>query len=116
MAFLLHLCPWSDNGCYSVLCPLCWTAEVLLPWHTRVKIHTLIAIDTLTFVALLVCLGASWLDDASVMNLTFIGTLRTVLERVCDLGLGLVLIKAGGNVNQAETTTGASPLYMASKK
>jgi hypothetical protein len=52
---------------------------------------TLIAIDTLTFVALLVCLGASRLDDASVMNLTFIGTLRTVLERVWDLVLNIAL-------------------------
>jgi hypothetical protein len=52
---------------------------------------TLIAIDILTYVALLVFLGASWLDDASVMNLTLLGTLRTVLQRFWDLVLNIAL-------------------------
>ena len=52
------------------------------------------SMDTLSFVALLVCLGASWLDDACVMNLAFIGTLRSVANRVWDLALHSALSSA----------------------
>ena len=50
--------------------------------------------DTLTFIALLVFLGASWLGDASVMTLTIIGTLRTLVHGLWDLALGIALSRA----------------------
>jgi hypothetical protein len=65
--------------------------------------------DTLSFIALLVCLSASWLDDACVLNLVFIGTLRTVLYAFSDIGLSIVLIAAPASSNNAPTTFPTTP-------
>merc|ERR1711865_423423 len=64
----------------ALLFPVFTQLKSYFPGTPGSRYTTLIAIDTLSFVALLVCLSASWLDDACVMNLAFIGTLHSALS------------------------------------